>query len=61
MSAFSGWVGEIDTICWREFSLSVHDQPDLPFRDAFDDNLTPEEFFAEEIGDELGLARIIVS
>lgn len=61
MSTFSEWVGEVDAMCWREFGLSVHDLPDLPFRDAFDDGESPEDFFAEEIGDIENLGRLILS
>lgn len=61
MSAFSEWIGEIDSICWREFGLSIHDLPDMSFRDAYDDGVSPEEFMKENLADVDDLARVILS
>ena len=61
MSMFSEWMGEIDMICWREFGMSIHDLPDMCFRDAFEDGVNPEEFMAEELADLEDLCRLILS
>lgn len=61
MSVFSEWMGEIDAICWREFGMSIHDLPDMRFRDAFDDGVSPDDFMAEELGNVDDLARLILS
>lgn len=54
-------MGEIDTICWRKFGLSIHDLPDMCFRDAFEDGVSPEEFMSAELDDLNDLARVILS
>jgi len=61
MSVFSEWMGEIDSICWRKFGLSIHDLPDMCFRDAFEDGVSPEEFMSAELDDLHDLARVILT
>lgn len=54
-------MGEVDTICWRQFGVSIHDLPDMPFRDSFDDGESPDEFIREHLADVDDLARLILS
>jgi len=49
MTPFEVWMQELDQICWAEIGLSIHDLPDMPFRDRFDAGLTPAEFLSEEL------------
>jgi len=42
---YQEWIDTVDSMCWDELGLSIHDLPDVMTRDGFDDELTPAEFF----------------
>lgn len=50
MSEFDLWLHEVDMIVSKAVGMSVHDLPDLPFRDSFDSGDSPEEFASEYFG-----------
>lgn len=52
---------EVNRLCLSTFGLSIHDLPDMCFRDAFDCNVSPEEFMQEELGNLSQLADKIIS
>jgi hypothetical protein len=43
MTHFDDWLRRVDTACWDMAGLSVHDLPDNPYRDWFDDGLEPSK------------------
>lgn len=45
---FCDWMREVDYLSYQRFGLSIHDLPELPFRDAFESDLSPEEFMDQE-------------
>ena len=50
---FEAWMKEIDAEVQSLAGLSVHDLPDIPFKSAFLDELSPIEtidFYADELG-----------
>jgi len=49
MNDFNVWMAEVDNLVETEFNISVHDLPDMRFRDNFDDGVTPSEFVEEEV------------
>ena len=46
---FKDWMKKLDAICYNRLGLSIHDLQDMCFRDAFDDGVSPEDFFEEEV------------
>jgi hypothetical protein len=58
---FEQWMNDVDELCRSEFIMSIYDLPDMPFRDAFDDGLTPGEFMAEALPDMEALGALILS
>ena len=52
---------EFDLICYSNYGMSIHDLPDMCFRDAFDYGNSPLKFFHDELGTLDDLARCIVS
>ena len=57
---FDAWMRAIDRICTFTFGMSIHDLPDMHFRDAFDDGLTPVEFMEENVPDLDALGKLIL-
>lgn len=51
--SFREWMKVVDKLCLERLSLSIHDLPDMLFRDAFDDGVAPEDFFEEEVMEEV--------
>ncbi len=47
--AFADWRRELDSLCRRKLSLSVHDLPAMPAREAFDADKSAKEFFHETV------------
>jgi len=43
-SEFKAWMQKVDKLCTARFGVSVHDLPDMCFRDAFDSEETPRDF-----------------
>ena len=37
MTTFTAWLADLDTICRAAIGLSIHDLPDMAFRDAYAD------------------------
>ena len=58
---FDDWMERIDRCCQLDFGMSIHDLPDLCFRDAFDSGLTPEDFMTENLPDLESLGQVILS
>lgn len=58
---FDQWMTELDDRCLSEFSLSIHDLPDMCFWDAYADGFTPTEFMDENLPDLESLGRLILS
>lgn len=40
---FDAWMTKVDSKVIRTVGLSVHDLADQPFRDWYDDDMTPDE------------------
>lgn len=40
-AAFETWKGRVDRWCWELGGCSLHDLPDVPLYDWFEDNLKP--------------------
>ena len=59
--SFSNWMNAVDNLCLNSFGMSIHDLPDMCFRDAYDDGMSPQEFFDDEVGDLDMLAGLILS
>lgn len=38
-STFNEWLAQVDRYCWKAASVSIHDLPDQPFRDWYDDRI----------------------
>ncbi|HTQ10398.1 MAG TPA: hypothetical protein VMI31_10030 [Fimbriimonadaceae bacterium] len=59
--SFERWMQEVNELCLGEYLMSIYDLPDMPFRDAYDDGLTPQEFMNETIPDLDALGSLILS
>lgn len=57
---FSEWFDRIDRLCRHMYGLSIMDLPDMPFRDAYDDGVSPEGFMQEKLPDLDALKEIIL-
>ena len=58
---FETWMERLNSCCQLDFGLSVHELPDMLFRDAYDSGLSPEDFMTENLPDEEALGQAIVS
>jgi hypothetical protein len=58
---FQHWMQDVDGICLNTYLMSIYDLPDMPFHDAYDDGLSPEEFMAETIPDLDTLGTLVLS
>ncbi len=48
---FEQWMEELNALTVNAYGMSYDDLPDLFFtRDAYDDGVSPEEFFDDKIG-----------
>ncbi len=47
--SFEVWLRELDRICLKRLSLSLHDLPDLPTQGAYDAGTGPAVFFEETV------------
>jgi hypothetical protein len=59
--SFDSWMSAVNDICLADFSMSIHDLPDMCFWDAHADGQTPEEFMAENLPDLESLGELILS
>ncbi len=57
---FDQWMNELNKLCWANYGLSIHDLPDMCFRDAYDTEVSPLEFFHDELGTIDDLARCLL-
>ena len=57
--SFEKWMKELDLLCWCNYGMSIHDLPDMCFRDAFDEGVSPLQFFHDELGTFDDLARCL--
>ena len=46
---YRAWKRSVSAICQRRFALHLSDLPDMLTRDAFDERISPEEFFEEDV------------
>lgn len=46
---FEQWMQRVDAVVQKRTGLSVHDLPDCPFRDWYDNGLTPREASVQAI------------
>ncbi len=49
--SFEAWMAKINRIVMNEAGVSIHDLPDMCFRDMFDDGCTPKEVAAEALAE----------
>lgn len=47
---FEDWMNSLDTIVSMAAGMSVHDLPDMRFRDAYEDGDSPEDFALDNLG-----------
>lgn len=47
--AFKDWLGQVNGLCLAKFEIGLDDLPDMLTRDAFDNGVSPEEFFEEDV------------
>jgi hypothetical protein len=40
---FNEWMAVLDSHVWTKMGVSVHDLPDMSFRDWFDEGISPEQ------------------
>lgn len=52
--SFKEWMDKVDNIVSMRLGVSVHDLPDMPFRDAYEDGVSPEDFVEEDLIPEMG-------
>ncbi len=50
---FDEWMKKLDDLVEGRLGLSIHDLPDMNFRDAYDDGKSPRDFFKEDFRDAL--------
>lgn len=48
---FDQWMHEVDRLCLSLYGISIHDLPDMCFRDAYNAGASPMAFMGEELGD----------
>jgi hypothetical protein len=48
---FEAWRTAVTRLLWDEFGLSLDDLPDMLTRDAFDNGITPQEFYENDVMD----------
>lgn len=58
---FDDWMDQVNDVCEGKFGLSIHDLPDMLFRDAYEDGLSPEQFMIDNLPDEEALGHLILS
>ena len=51
----------VDRCCQLDFGMSIHDLPDMCFRDAYDVGQSPEEFMSENLPDLDALRHAVLS
>lgn len=57
--SFEDWLQELDLLCFCNYGMSIHDLPDMETRDAFEDGISPLQFFHDELGTVDDLARVM--
>ena len=48
---FLYWLVAVDRHCTRVLGIGLFDLPDMLMRDSFDEGVTPEDFFQEQVMD----------
>lgn len=51
--SYETWMKLINVLCVRHYACSIHDLPDMCFRDAYDDGASAVEFFNSTVADEI--------
>ena len=59
--SFEAWMLEVDQLCFAWYGISIHDLPDMNFRDAYDEDTEPEAFLLSVAGSEENLRNLIFS
>lgn len=57
---FSEWFDRVDRLCRHMYGMSIMDLPDMAYRDAYDDGMTPEAFIDENLPDVEALKELIL-
>jgi len=39
--SFDDWMNKLDDICYDRYGVSIHDLPDMPFMDWYEDGIKP--------------------
>lgn len=52
-TGFAKWLDEVNSIIERQIEIGLFDLEDMLTRDAYDDEVTPEEFVRETVADML--------
>lgn len=58
---FDQWMDRVDRCCQLDFGMSIHDLPDMCFRDAYDSGMSAEDFMSENLPDVESLAHAVLS
>lgn len=48
--SFDEWMSTVDKIAINATSMSIHDLPDMRFRDSYDNGESPESFAEDNLG-----------
>lgn len=40
-AGFKAWMIAVDAACWKRWACSIHDLPDVPFREWYEDGKKP--------------------
>jgi hypothetical protein len=48
---FEEWKTAVTRLIYHRFNLTLDDLPDMMTRSAFDDDITPQEFFENDVMD----------
>jgi hypothetical protein len=59
--SFDDWMERVNDVCEGDFGISIHDLPDMCFRDAFECGMSAEQFMAENLPDLEALRDLILS
>ena len=52
---FECWLSAVDALVSREFGVGLFDLADMNLRDAFEDGVSPAEFFENDVREEVGI------
>lgn len=47
---YQDWLQELDLLCYCNYGKSIYDLTDVATRDAWEDGISPLQFFHDELG-----------